>query len=213
MLGQIGDTLKTTKHNRGFTLVELMIVVAIVGVLAALAIYGVSAYLSSSKAAEAKNNIGGISRSAVAAFERVNAANELLAAGSAASGASQSLCITSTVAPSIPAAVGDVKGKKYQPKTAAGNDFSADTSTTGWNCLKFSISQPIYYQLGYFKNSGDFSTGKIIQTGASSSSYFVARAQGDTTSSGTKAKFLRGGVVRDGKIVTSTNIWTENESQ
>lgn len=45
---------------RGFTLVELMIVVAIIGVVAVLASVGYARWIASSKMAEATNMIGGI---------------------------------------------------------------------------------------------------------------------------------------------------------
>src|ERR1019366_6126315 len=64
--------------RRGFTLVELMIVGAIIGVLPALAIYGVRRYLASAKTAEAKNSIGAITRGAVAAYERETTPTEIL---------------------------------------------------------------------------------------------------------------------------------------
>jgi type IV pilus assembly protein PilA len=59
--------------RRGFTLVELMIVVAIVGVLAALAMYGFRKYQLSSKTGEATAMLSGM-RGAQEAFKAENLA-------------------------------------------------------------------------------------------------------------------------------------------
>lgn len=48
------------KNNKGFTLIELMIVVAIIGVLAAIAIPNFLNYQCKAKQSEAKSNLGSI---------------------------------------------------------------------------------------------------------------------------------------------------------
>ena len=57
---------KNVTGQKGFTLIELMIVVAIIGILAAIAIPNFVAYQAKSKQSEAKVSLGAIFTSAVA---------------------------------------------------------------------------------------------------------------------------------------------------
>jgi type IV pilus assembly protein PilA len=60
------------KGQQGFTLIELMIVVAIIGILAAIAIPNFLTYQARAKQSEAKVGLGGIFTSAISYFSENN---------------------------------------------------------------------------------------------------------------------------------------------
>ena len=60
--------MQTMKKEQGFTLIELMIVVAIIGILAAIAIPNFMTYQAKARQSEAKVGLGGIFTSATAYF-------------------------------------------------------------------------------------------------------------------------------------------------
>lgn len=166
-----------------------MIVVAIIGVLAAIATYGVRKYLQAAKTSEAKQAVGSIARGASVAYNSLEA-----------------LCAN---AKAVPATV--PKGTKYEPNNKEGSDFETGTTSEGWKCLKFSINDPVYYRYSYVKGSaGIVGTQNPAKPSVNG---FEAAAQGDLDADGTLSTFaLTGELDTTARVVRlAPSIYANNE--
>lgn len=152
------------KREDGFTLVELMIVVAIIGVLAALAIYGVSRYLKHSKTAEATRNLGSIETGSKNQYQQ-----ETDTSGTGSGPFVHKFCANATKTPSA-----TPKAEKLKVTSGAATGWNQ----IGWQCLKFSINEPQFYAYTYSENS---STGTAAQ--------YTALANGDLDGNGIESTF------------------------
>ncbi|WP_437738504.1 type IV pilin protein [Sorangium sp. So ce1335] len=199
---------KEVSRSRGFTLIELMIVVAILGVLAALAIVGVRSYLATAKTAEAKQIVGAITRSAITQYERERDISQILPATGIAAANTHLLCASAVP---VPFNFADVQGTKYQPSSAPGDDFMSGSTLAGWQCLGFETVAPIYFQYSYQVGSGYLSQGLPGAPIPSGPEGFEAGARGDLDGDGLTCTLVRTGEVRNGEIVTSTVIYTNND--
>lgn len=198
--------MRIPSGRRGFTLVELMIVIAIIGVLAALAIYGVTTYLAAAKTAEAKESVGEISKLAAVVFERERAESELMGSAGLSQKAVNALCESAVTVPT------DVPpGTKYQPNNGVGSDFHTGTPVAGWLCLGFSLSTPIYYQYSY--QQGGAYLSPALGGPDPGSEGFEAAARGDLDGDGTVSTIARTGVVLGSSLHMSTQLFLDKETE
>jgi type IV pilus assembly protein PilA len=187
----------TKKNKEGFTLIELMIVVAIIGVLAVLAIYGVSKYLASSKTAEARDNLGNLSKAAGSAYDREKLSTSSVLTPGSTTAILKAFC--ATAASSVPAASATVSGRKYQSNPS---EWKAGDAVTGWQCLKFTVDSPQYYQYSY-----------TAATTAGNGAAFTASAAGDLNNDSVFSTFTIAGSVVSGAVLLAPTVAETNPDE
>jgi len=165
-----------------------MVVVAIVGVLAALGLYGVRKYLMHAKTAEVRSSLGQMAKDATAAYARESMKGDVMAAGGTTK-AMHNLC--TDAAKKVPAEIDSVRGKKYQ---SAPTDWTeGNSATAGFVCLRFALSDPQYYMYDYKGTAGEAGT-------------FEALAYGDLDGDQIESTLSLSGKVSNGVVFVSPNF-------
>ncbi len=185
------------KKRYGFTLLELMTVVAVMGILAAVAIPAFVAYIQKAKTSEATSNIQKIYSGAVVYYDSEHVrkgmgANVIVRRRLPCECGSSGWCPAAAPSP-----------KRFQAPAPC---FYAKTCPGGrtWEALDFSIADHHFYHYQFVCTAS-------VESPDPAPNSFRAQAEGDLDGDGNRSLFERTGFVGPGAVIVgSAGIYTIN---
>jgi type IV pilus assembly protein PilA len=185
---------KLLSKKEGFTLIELMIVVAIIGILAAIAIPAFINYVKRSKTSEAGANLKSLFTGAAAYYEAENWQQGMVTAGGTAA-ASSHCSIANANQSTTPSDAKQVI------------DWQAQTDAAGFTALNFAPADPIYYDYNVLEKDDTSNCANA----AGDIDIYTFRANGDLDGDGTVSTFdLQAGANPDNALYRAPGIVTVN---
>lgn len=192
--------LNTNKNTKGFTLIELMIVVAILGILAAIAIPALSKYMRRAKTSEAKAQIAKMFDASSAYFQEEHVergATQFIGSGGSITAQAPHRCPhpegqptggSAGLTPGEDVNCNDGPGGRCVPAKGGAGDgyYEIDlwNDSNVWNSLNFLQEQGHYYHYNYVATN---------ETSGYGTCQFTAQAFGDLDNDGVFSTYERSG--------------------
>lgn len=180
-------------ERAGFTLVELMIAIAILGIIAALAVPAFVGYVARSKTGEVPANLNAMFKAAAAYYTRD------IAVGTP--GGVNTGFATGCIVP---------MSTRYEPIDLTGQKQPFPGTDLPWRALDFRIADYVYYSYAVWTPAPG--TGACFNSATNLANVYTFEAQGDLDFDTELSNFqLAAGVDRDGQLYHARGLYIENE--